>query len=65
MITLRINNGRANDNPLIINTIEVTGENNSTNNVNVVISVKKDANKILIANKNSNTLKYTSVVFVK
>ena len=56
--------GRAGDNPLIIDAVEVTGGDNSTNKVNAVISVK-DADKMLIANEETGMLEDTSVVFVK
>lgn len=56
--------GRAGDNPLVIEAIEVTGGNNSTNRVNAVISVK-DADKLLLINEETGMLDDTSVVFVK
>ena len=56
--------GRAGANPLVIEAVEVTGGNNSTNKVNAVISVK-DADKILLANEENGMLDDTSVVFVK
>ena len=56
--------GRAGDNPLVIEAVEVTGGDNSTNKVNAVISVK-DADKLLLANEETGMLEDTSVVFIK
>ena len=56
--------GRAGDNPLVIDAVAVSGGQNSVNNVNAVVSVK-DADKILLANESSGMLEDTSVVFVK
>ena len=56
--------GRAGDNPLVIDAVDVSGGQNSVNRVNAVVSVK-DANKILLANESTDMLEDTSVVFVK
>ncbi len=56
--------GRAGNNPLVIDAVEVRGGQNSTNQVNAVVSVE-DANKILLANETNDMLEDTSVVFVK
>lgn len=56
--------GRAGNNPLVVDAVQVTGGNNSTNKVNAVISVE-DADKILLANEETGILEDTSVVFVK
>ncbi len=56
--------GRAGNNPLVINAVEVRGGQNSVNKVNAVVSVE-DANKILLANEGNDMLDDTSVVFVK
>ena len=56
--------GRAGNNPLVIDAVEVRGGQNSTNQVNAVVSVE-DANKILLANETGGILEDTSVVFVK
>lgn len=56
--------GRAGNNPLVIDAVEVRGGQNSTNKVNAVVSVE-DANKILLANESTDMLEDTSVVFVK
>ena len=56
--------GRAGDNPLVINAVDVVGGNNSSNKVNAVVSVE-DANKMLAANETSGVLENASVIFVK
>ncbi|MBR1398267.1 MAG: LPP20 family lipoprotein [Selenomonadaceae bacterium] len=58
-----IEDGRAGNNPLIINAVGTTGGSNNTN-VNAVVSVE-DANKILVANESTGILEDTSVVFVR
>ena len=58
------NNSRAGNNPLVVKATEVRGGGNSTNNVNVVVSAA-DADRILLANDESNMLGDCSVVFVK
>lgn len=55
---------RAGNNPLVIKAAAVKGGKNSVNNVNVVVSVE-DADKILLANENSQMLSQCAVVFVR
>ena len=55
---------RAGSNPLIVKATQVRGGGNSTNKVNVVVSVE-DADKILLVNENSQVLKRCAVVFVR
>ncbi len=58
------NGNRAGDNPLVVKALEVKGGKNSVNPVNVVVSVE-DADKILLANENTQMLNAAAVVFVK
>ena len=58
------NNSRAGSNPLVVKATNVRGGANSANQVNVVISAE-DADRILLANEQSNILADSSVVFVK
>lgn len=58
------NGNRAGDNPLVIKAVAVRGGKNSVNPVNVVVSVE-DADKILLANENTQMLDDAAVVFVK
>lgn len=55
---------RAGTNPLVLKAVEVRGGKNSTNPVNVVVSVE-DADKILYANAKSGFLSKCAVVFVR
>lgn len=55
---------RAGTSPLVIKAVEVRGGKNSTNPVNVVVSVE-DADKILYANAKSGFLSKCAVVFVR
>lgn len=55
---------RAGANPLVVKAVSVKGGTNSTNPVNVVVSVE-DADKILFANEASGMLEKCAVVFVK
>ena len=55
---------RAGDNPLVIKALATKGGGNSTNSVNVVVSVE-DGDKILLANEKSGFLANCAVVFVK
>ena len=58
------NGNRAGDNPLVVKAVAVKGGKNSANPVNVVVSVE-DADKILLANENTQMLNEAAVVFVK
>lgn len=58
------NGTRAGDNPLVIKAKTIKSGKNSVNPVNVVISVE-DADRILLANKNTQILNNACVVFVK
>lgn len=55
---------RAGENPLVVKAVAVRGGKNSVNPVNVVVSVE-DADKILLANENTQMLNAAAVVFVK
>lgn len=55
---------RAGTNPLVLKAVEVRGGQNSSNPVNVVVSVE-DADKILYANTKSGFLSKCAVVFVR
>lgn len=55
---------RAGNNPLVVKATSVQGGKNSVNKVNVVVSVE-DADKILLANENSQMLSQCAVVFVR
>lgn len=55
---------RAGENPLVVKAVAVKGGKNSVNPVNVVVSVE-DADKILLANENTQMLNAAAVVFVK
>lgn len=55
---------RAGGSPLVIRAVQVRGGNNSTNPVNVVVSVD-DGDRILAANAQSQMLMNGSVVFVR
>lgn len=55
---------RAGTNPLIVTAVEVRGSKNSSNPVNVVVSVE-DADRILIANEKGAFLPQGAVVFVR
>ena len=55
---------RVGANPLVLNAVGIRGGKNSTNNVNVVVSVE-DGDRILLACENSNILQHAAVVFVK
>lgn len=55
---------RAGNNPLVVKATAVQGGKNSVNKVNVVVSVE-DADKILLANENSQMLSQCAVVFVR
>lgn len=55
---------RAGSNPLVVKAVRVDGGANSVNMVNTVVSVD-DADKILLANENSNMLSQCAVVFVR
>ncbi len=55
---------RAGSNPLVVKATQVRGGSNSTNKVNVVVSVA-DADKILLANEAAQILKRCAVVFVR
>lgn len=57
-------NSRAGSNPLVVKATAVQGGKNSVNKVNVVVSVE-DADKILLANENSQMLNACAVVFVR
>lgn len=57
-------NSRAGSNPLIVKATAVKGGANSSNAVNVVVSVE-DADKILLANENSGMLSQCAVVFIR
>lgn len=57
-------NSRAGDNPLVIKALATKGGGNSTNSVNVVVSVE-DGDKILLANEKTGFLANCAVVFVK
>ena len=59
-----ITKDRAGDNPLVVKAVEVRGGNNSSNKVNAVVSVE-DADKILLANEQTQILEKCAVVFVK
>ena len=53
---------RAGDNPLTVKAVEMRGGENSTNKVNAVVSVE-DADKILLANEQTQILENCAVVF--
>lgn len=55
---------RAGNNPLVVKAVEVRGGNNSSNPVNVVVSVE-DADRIITANATNNFLMNGAVMFVK
>lgn len=55
---------RAGNNPLVVKAVAVRGGANSTNTVNVVVSVE-DADRILLANEATHMLEASAVVFVK
>lgn len=55
---------RAGNNPLVVKATAIQGGKNSVNKVNVVVSVE-DADKILLANENSQMLNACAVVFVR
>lgn len=55
---------RAGINPLVVTAVEVRGGKNSSNPVNVVVSVE-DADRILIANEKGAFLSNGAVIFVK
>ncbi len=55
---------RAGSNPIVVKAESVKGGVNSTNPVNVVVSVE-DADKILLANEKSNMLENCAVMFVR
>lgn len=55
---------RAGSNPMVVKAESVKGGSNSTNPVNVVVSVE-DADKILLANEKSNMLGNCAVMFVR
>lgn len=55
---------RAGNSPLVIRAVEVRGGQNSTNEVNCVVSVE-DADRILLANESSHMLEQCAVVFVR
>lgn len=55
---------RAGANPLVVKAVEARGGQNSSNQVNVVVSVE-DADRILTANAASNFLMNGAVMFVK
>ena len=55
---------RVGTNPIVVKAVSVKGGKNSVNPVNVVISVE-DADKILLANENTQMLNTAAVVFVK
>ena len=55
---------RVGTNPIVVKAVSVKGGKNSVNPVNVVISVA-DADKILLANENTQMLNTAAVVFVK
>lgn len=58
------NGNRAGNNPLVIKAKAIRSGKNSVNPVNVVISIE-DADRILLANKNTQILNNACVVFVK
>lgn len=55
---------RAGNNPLVVKAVEARGGQNSSNPVNVVVSVE-DADRILTANATNNFLMNGAVMFVK
>jgi hypothetical protein len=55
---------RAGRSPLVVKAVQVRGGNNSTNPVNVVVSVD-DGDRILAANAQSQMLANGAVVFVR
>ena len=60
----QISRDRAGNTPLVVKAVEIRGGQNSVNRVNAVVSVA-DADRILMANENSNMLSRCAVVFVK